>query len=135
MPELREALRAAGLDIPETGRLSSRMPEEEDRETALYRWYDEDSLLLYIGVSGNLSSRTKGHIKGSSWIDFAARSAIERHPNRAAALAAERTAIKTEGPLFNSQHNSPEARERAAKYLAGHGRLDLLAQTVPDLEG
>lgn len=102
-----------------------------DAGTALYRWYDADDLLLYVGISGSLNARVTDHVKGSSWMDFAVRSTIERHPNREDASAAETEAIKTERPLFNATHNStPEARRRLVEYLLEHGRVDLLAPSV-----
>jgi predicted GIY-YIG superfamily endonuclease len=103
----------------------------DDKPTALYRWWDAADLLLYIGISDELAERVKGHVKGSSWMDFAVRSTIERHPTRSAALDAEETAIKAERPLFNHQHNStPEAQKRLVEYLIKHNRIDLLAPAV-----
>ena len=143
LPELRGVLREAGLDVPEYGPYSAFREEraaqeaarvaeaKENRETKLYRWWDESDLLLYVGIADNLGSRTKGHVKGSSWMEFAARSAIERHPSRSVALAAETAAIKAEHPLFNFQHNNtPEARHRLVEYLIERERLDLLAPVV-----
>lgn len=99
--------------------------------TALYRYFDADDLLLYVGISDRLRSRTGSHIAGSSWMDFAVRSTIGRHPARAIALDAEESAIKAEHPLFNQQHNdTPEARRALVEYLIKHDRLDLLAPAV-----
>lgn len=98
---------------------------------ALYRYYDELDLLLYIGITDELTDRVSDHVDGSSWMDFAARSTIERHKDRTAALAAEEAAIKAEHPLFNQKHNNtPEARRRLVEYLIEHDRLDLLAPAV-----
>lgn len=99
--------------------------------TALYRYFDADDLLLYVGISDRLRNRTGSHIEGSSWMDFAVRSTIERHPARAVALEVEESAIKAEHPLFNHQHNdTPEARRALVEYLIKHDRLDLLAPSV-----
>jgi predicted GIY-YIG superfamily endonuclease len=104
---------------------------EPSPETALYRWWDAADLLLYIGISDELSNRVNGHAKESSWMEFAARSTITRYPSRAEAAAAEVAAIKSERPLFNQKHNnSPEARQRLVEYLIEHERLDLLAPAV-----
>jgi hypothetical protein len=105
--------------------------EAECGPTALYRYFDADDLLLYIGISDRLRIRTGDHVKGSSWMDFAVRSTIERHPTRAVALEVEEAAIKAERPLFNKQHNdTPEARRALVEYLIKHDRLDLLAPAV-----
>lgn len=102
-----------------------------ERETALYRWWDEDDALLYVGISDHLGSRTHGHAMGSSWMEFAVRSAVERYPSRRAALDAEEAAIKAEQPLFNDVHNrGPEAQQRLVGYLVKRGRIDLLAPAV-----
>jgi hypothetical protein len=101
------------------------------RETALYRWWDAADLLLYIGISDHLGIRTHSHTTGSSWMEFAVKSAVERYPDRNAALDAEEAAIKTERPLFNHAHNNtPEARQRLVEYLVRRERLDLLAPAL-----
>ena len=141
IPELRQSLRNAGLDVPLYGPHSAgwladqcragQAAAKDARETALYRWWDDTDLLLYVGIADHLGERTKGHVKGSSWMEFAARSAVERHPSRIVALRAEEAAIKAEKPLFNYQHNNtPEARRRLVEYLIERDRLDLLAPAV-----
>lgn len=112
-------------DEPEPGRMRPPVP------TALYRWFDVADALLYVGISDGLSTRTGSHIKASSWMDFAARSTIERYPDRDEAKVAEKAAIKAEHPLFNHQHNdTPEARRRLVEYLLAQDRIDLLAPAV-----
>lgn len=104
---------------------------EPPRRTALYRFYDADDVLLYIGISDHLATRHMSHVAESSWMEFAARSTIERHPTRAEAADAEVAAIRAESPLFNSQHNDePDAVRRLVDYLIKHGRTDLLAPAV-----
>ena len=94
--------------------------------TALYRWYDDIDLLLYVGISDELLDRVTNHVKGSPWMDFAVRSTIKRYPSRTKAAAAEVEAIKSEQPLFNLKHNNtPEARRRLFHYLVEHGRTDI----------
>jgi hypothetical protein len=101
------------------------------RATALYRWFDDADLLLYIGISDELPGRTSDHIERSSWMEFAVKATIERHPSRKEALAAEKAAIKGEGPLFNDQHNrTPTMQLRLVEYLIERGRTDLLAPAV-----
>jgi GIY-YIG catalytic domain len=132
--EIRSGLLARGIDVGCLGDygIDGTIYEfDSEQPTALYRWWDKENLLLYIGISDELAGRVKGHVKASSWMDFAATSAIERHPTRAAALAAEEEAIKAEKPIFNKQHNSsPEAQQRLVEYLIKHNRVDLLAPAV-----
>lgn len=100
-------------------------------QTALYRWFDSDDLLLYIGISDQLTVRVGSHIRGSSWMDFAVRSTVERFSSRTEAADAEVSAIKAEHPLFNHKHNdSPEAKQRLVEYLVAHGRTDLLMPAI-----
>ena len=103
--------------------------------TALYRWYDAEGALLYIGITGHLPTRQAIHAKNSAWSEFAALSRVEHHADRATAEAAEVAAILAEMPIFNRQHNdTPEARGRLVDYLAQHGRLDLLAADSMSVE-
>lgn len=104
---------------------------EPPNETALYRYYDAQDRLLYVGITDGLAVRIASHIKASSWMDFAARSTIERHPTRKAAADMEREAIEGERPLFNSVYNDhPVGRRRLVEYLIEHGRTDLLVADV-----
>lgn len=99
--------------------------------TALYRYYDAEDLPLYIGISGRLRERERSHIKSSSWMDFVARSTVERFPSREEADLAERAAIKEELPLFNTTYNESRAAiNRLVEYLIKHGRTDLLSPAV-----
>jgi predicted GIY-YIG superfamily endonuclease len=101
--------------------------------TALYRYFDDRDTLLYAGITGNLASRETSHVKSSRWMQLTARSEVARYPTRSEALAAERTAIETEGPIFNRQYNdTPEAVDRLQTYVAECGRPDLLvAESSP----
>lgn len=105
----------------------------KDGPTALYRYYDDEDRLLYIGISGALADRERTHIGSSRWMDLSARSEIVRYPSRPEAEEAEREAIETEQPLFNKQHNNtPEAKRWLAAYLREIGRSDWLEEpTAP----
>lgn len=75
----------------------------------LYRLYDRDGDLLYIGVSKDPWRRFRGHRRTSPWIRKARRGRIQVFPTIDAALAAEREAIRTERPRFNVVHNRDTA--------------------------
>lgn len=68
--------------------------------TALYRHYDADNVLLYVGISSNPFARNRAH-KGAEWADRAVRFTGEWFDSRAEALAAERRAVREENPEFN----------------------------------
>ena len=68
---------------------------------SLYRHFDRDGRLLYIGISLNAIARLAEHRDTSHWFSQIARVEIEPYPTRKAALAAELEAIRTENPLYN----------------------------------
>lgn len=115
---------------PSTPNVTVR-PAPKPVPTALYSYYDADDRPLYIGISGSLRGRERSHLRSSSWMDFVARSTVQRFPSRKEAEAAEREAIKSERPLFNVTHNEgAEAVRCLVEYLVDHGRADLLAPAV-----
>ncbi|MEU0493458.1 helix-turn-helix domain-containing protein [Nocardiopsis sp. NPDC006139] len=116
---------------PEQRRKKKAKQQRDNGPTVLYRYYDEEDLLLYIGISNDMRHRLSGHEKASTWMDFAVRSTIERFPTRDEAEAAEREQIGAHRPLFNSQFNDyPERQKNLVEYLIGKGRYDLLAANV-----
>lgn len=69
--------------------------------TVLYRYWDAEDLLLYVGITGHLPGRSNTHRSNSAWMDFAARATFTRYPSRDAARTAELAAIAAEKPVFN----------------------------------
>jgi hypothetical protein len=74
---------------------------------ALYRHFDANGRLLYVGISATPLKRTDAHSRAADWFGSVARIAIEHHVTREDALSAEREAIIAERPLFNRTHNRP----------------------------
>jgi hypothetical protein len=68
--------------------------------TSLYRHFDKDGRLLYVGISKNAVARLGGH-RGKSWYHEIEAVKIERHKSREHALYAEALAIQNEQPLYN----------------------------------
>lgn len=81
------------------------MAESQRTPHALYRFYDAQGSLLYIGITLNPSQRWATHSKDKPWWSDVANITIEQHPDRASVLAAERAAILAEGPRHNVVHN------------------------------
>lgn len=75
-----------------------------DKPTALYRHFAADGSLLYVGISLSPIARLCQHRETSGWYGEIARVEVEWHPNREAALAAEKAAIQAEGPRHNVIH-------------------------------
>lgn len=70
--------------------------------TQLYRHYDKDGLLLYVGISSNFFARPH---KNSKWFYRIATITIEHYETRNLALEAETAAIVAEKPVFNLHSN------------------------------
>jgi predicted DNA-binding transcriptional regulator AlpA len=75
----------------------------------LYRHFDSDGVLLYVGQSKCAINRLNGHKRESSWYDSIATVTIEPFASRAQALRAEQEAISREKPRFNIHGGEPEA--------------------------
>lgn len=69
--------------------------------TALYRHFDADGKLLYVGVSLNAVARLSQHKLNAGWFGQIASVTIEWLGSRHAALDAELRAIRTETPAWN----------------------------------
>lgn len=69
--------------------------------TQLYRFFDSDGRLLYVGVSLNLISRLRTHETDSHWFNRAKTVTIETLNSEDEAFDAEAVAIQTEHPLHN----------------------------------
>lgn len=70
-------------------------------ETNLYRCFDSDERLLYVGISMSALSRLEQHKRESQWISLVAKITIESFPSRQKALEAEALAIVKERPFYN----------------------------------
>ncbi|MFI7329322.1 GntR family transcriptional regulator [Streptomyces rubiginosohelvolus] len=80
--------------------------------TALYRLYNADDRLLYIGISREPEARLRDHRWAphhGKWAKLIERREITWHSSRAAALTAEAAAIREERPAHNGSHNYPHA--------------------------
>jgi predicted GIY-YIG superfamily endonuclease len=73
--------------------------------TSLYRHYDSNGILLYIGVSLSQLRRLQEHSRNSSWFDTVATIKVEYFETRNLALQAEQAAIILEKPLHNKAHS------------------------------
>lgn len=90
-------------------------PACEDRHAgpAVYRLFDRNGVLIYVGASAEVSSRLRKHELNKPWWPDVAEVRVERFADMSAAFRAEDAAIKTEDPLHN-QLPGPKATKRAA---------------------
>lgn len=85
------------------------------RRTALYRLFDKEGRLLYVGVAFDPDERWKDHATFKPWWPLAINKVVEWHASRTLALQAEADAIRTEKPLHNIKGSDlPRGRQGAA---------------------
>lgn len=70
----------------------------------LYRIYDSDDHLLYVGATTNPGSRFRFHAGSQPWWVIAAKVALEHFRDIESLAGAELVAIQTENPRFNRMH-------------------------------
>lgn len=80
--------------------------------TALYRMFDDDGALLYIGVAAVFGKRWTEHAHSQSWWGEVRRQMVEWYPDRDSAEDAEEEAIGAEHPRYNITHNQEKAGRR-----------------------
>lgn len=106
----------------------AELAERNNRETPhyLYRCWDSEGLLLYIGCSNSPEQRIAGHLKNSPPSATSEQLALqgarwaidpEAYRGRDAGRAAEKAAIETESPLLNIHHNKRSGTP--TRHLAG----------------
>jgi predicted GIY-YIG superfamily endonuclease len=67
----------------------------------LYRFFDSEDRLLYVGISKFFEARLKQHYRNSSWFFDSVRVTLEHYETREQVELAESVAITTENPLHN----------------------------------
>lgn len=85
---------------------------------AVYRYYDADGRLLYVGAARSFGNRTQTHLRESEWVSQSDRAVAVFYPTRAEALDAEMAAIQAEKPVYNTVRNGrslAKPPKRAAK--------------------
>lgn len=84
-----------------------------DLPTAVYRFYDADGQLLYVGMTCRPEARFRVHQKTEWWRQQRSVSVVWR-PDRDTAAAEELAAIREEGPLHNLAGRFPTQPRRRA---------------------
>ena len=80
------------------------MRPRKQHPVALYRMYDADGRLLYIGQSGAPARRIEQHSAQNQWPMTVVNISVEWHPSRETAMLAEARAIAAELPIHNITH-------------------------------
>jgi prophage antirepressor-like protein/predicted GIY-YIG superfamily endonuclease len=76
-------------------------PKREHEPHTLYRFFDRNGRLLYVGITHNPAARLKAHSATQAWWKRVAEVRMESYPSRDAVLEAESQAIRGENPRFN----------------------------------
>lgn len=77
------------------------MAKPPDRPTMVYRAYDVDRILLYVGITWNPDDRLRAHRSTAEWVPYCADIAETWYSQRGPAQAAETKAVRIEHPVFN----------------------------------
>jgi excinuclease UvrABC nuclease subunit len=67
----------------------------------LYRFYDAEGSLLYVGITKFFEPRLKQHYKNAEWFFETAHVRLEHYQTRQEVELAETRAIQTERPRYN----------------------------------
>jgi hypothetical protein len=108
------------------------MPDEG--RTALYRLYDADERLLYVGITADPEYRWTQHAKDKEWWPSVARKSVEWFEARGRAASAEISTIRQELPQYNRQHASWPVDDALRHQVRTIGVLEL-ANNLPAIIG
>ncbi|MFJ6729416.1 GIY-YIG nuclease family protein [Streptomyces sp. NPDC091281] len=98
------------------------MPEPAER-TALYRLYDADDRLLYVGITSNPKTRWGRHARDKHWWPEVARKAIEWFETRKSAERVEKIEVEEQHPKYNRTFNGTRRRELQNEDARREGRV------------
>lgn len=98
-------------------------------QTTLYRHFNANGKLLYVGISLSALQRLSQHADHSDWYNEISRVEMEHFCNRPSAMAAEKKAVISEGPLYNIHHKKKLNKTRYQEY-AEKSRDDMTGRVV-----
>jgi len=75
--------------------------EKGIKDTYVYRYFDADGRLLYVGQTADPERRHKSHKSRASWFPAVARREVQGPLAKQLALCVEFAAIRLEGPSYN----------------------------------
>lgn len=81
----------------------------KEKETLLYRIFNSDGEIIYIGITCCYEIRMRGHKDSKFWWNEVDSIKTRKYPNRTKALEAEKRAIKKYNPVYNIIHNKKAA--------------------------
>ena len=87
--------------------------------TAVYRFYDKDDVLLYVGATKNFDQRRSTHARTAKWWSAVVRHEVEWYNSQLDALITEAKLIRELRPLHNVQSPSPDNIEALRGAMKG----------------
>ena len=109
---------------PYTEKADREQAKRKKGKTALYRHFDKDGQLLYVGISLSHVARLSQHRDGSPWYEDIAHVTIEWHKTRVDAELAETTAIGREAPKYKKNKVQSEMNLERLSYLEKNEMMD-----------
>jgi PHD/YefM family antitoxin component YafN of YafNO toxin-antitoxin module len=108
----------------------------DDKRTALYRLYDADGVLLYIGISHDPETRFGQHSKLKEWWPLVARREVQWFDDLPSAATAEAEAIRGEDPEHNGTYSPRRDLRTIRDVVAADGVREVsLSLARPKLTG
>lgn len=89
----------------------------------LYRIYNADDELLYVGATTNPAQRVQSHDEMQSWWSEAVTIKMEHYRSQEELGAAEIAAIRAEGPRYNLSYAQPPVWSRKSRRPRGEGSI------------
>ena len=77
--------------------------KNKNKKTGVYKMYDNDHNLLYVGMTASLLSRMSDHVKQKEWFTDVRNISFTWYPTRYQAEIAEKTSIRWDNPKYNKQ--------------------------------
>lgn len=99
----------------------------------LYRHYHPNGDLLYVGISRDALGRQYQHNRSAPWRAEVYKIVVEPFETREAALEAERIAIKTEAPKYNTMSNPRAYRGWLLPWLPMIIEMNQQGRTLPEI--
>lgn len=99
------------------------MANHPTNRNVLYRIFDSDGQLLYVGATTNPGVRFTQHAAGQPWWDDAANITLERFDTYEALIEEERQAIEAEDPRYNTHGMDGPAWGHKPRRPKGEGSL------------
>ena len=96
-----------------------RAAQPDQERTAVYRFFDANGELLYVGLTNNTATRWDYHARRKPWWADVAGKSVTWYDDRPTAARAEAQAIRTEAPRWNIVIPSDDGRRLSANYKAG----------------